>query len=72
MNASVAPTKPELGLSPRVERARNALRRGQIVVSCEPLELLRARRRGRLAIDAHMVATRLIAAESEFFAPEGL
>lgn len=55
--------------SARVERLRRAIRSGQLVVSADPLELLRARKRGHLTIDARAVAGALMAAEPEFFGP---
>jgi hypothetical protein len=55
--------------SARIERFRRAVKAGRVVVSAEPLALLRARRRGRLTIDARRVAAALMAAEPEFFGP---
>lgn len=54
---------------PQVERLRRAVSKNAVVVSAEPLELLRARKRGRLAIDARRVAAALMAEIPEFFAP---
>lgn len=53
----------------QVERLRRAVAKNAVVVSSEPLELLRARRRGRLAIDARQVAAALMADVPEFFGP---
>jgi anti-sigma28 factor (negative regulator of flagellin synthesis) len=56
-------------LSARVECLRRAVRSGQLVVSADPHEMLRSRRRGRLVIDARSVAGALMAAEPEFLGP---
>ena len=53
----------------QVERLRNAVAKNAVVVSSEPLELLRARKRGRLAIDARHVAAAIMVAIPEFFGP---
>jgi hypothetical protein len=54
---------------PQVERLQRAVATNAVVVSSEPLELLRARKRGRLAIDARQVAAAMMAELPEFFAP---
>lgn len=56
----------------RVERLRRAVRSGRLVIAADPFVILRSRRRGRVAIDARLVAGALIAAEPEFFGPEGV
>lgn len=53
----------------QVERLQRAVAKNAVVVSSEPLELLRARKRGRLAIDARQVAAAMMAELPEFFGP---